>query len=338
MAAGRVDSPRVTHLVFATEILALRALNDRSALSSSSKVPNFSTLWPLEGRVFLAGPNPTREYSAADMQRTGRGAHVGGMIASALLVFTAAPFATSWAGDADDLIQRGVELRRKARDAEAFELFKRAHAIDPTPRSSAQMGLAEQALGIWTDAEVHITAALERADDPWIKKNHVVLSKSLDVVASHLGTLEIWGSPKGAEIAIDGKTVAVLPLTTPLRVTAGTVPVTVRAKDFLAVTRVLDVPARGTARERFDLTRASIPVVPVTSSQPGEGEHGRPLLSLRSDPVPAEESSHPVWKRWWFWSAVGVAVMAGGATAYLLTRSRSDCGAGQMCSTIGPSP
>src|SRR5262245_34030320 len=92
--------------------------------------------------------------------------------------------ARAQAGEADDLVKQGVEQRRQSHDQQALELFKRAYAIDPAPRTLAQIGFAEQALGVWADAETHLGAALARGDDAWIKKNQAVIRKSLDAVAA----------------------------------------------------------------------------------------------------------------------------------------------------------
>src|ERR1700755_329211 len=51
------------------------------------------------------------------------------------------------------LLHEGVSLRRQGRDEEALEVFRRAHAEAPTPRTSAQMALAAQAVGNWVEAE-----------------------------------------------------------------------------------------------------------------------------------------------------------------------------------------
>src|SRR3982751_2270792 len=72
------------------------------------------------------------------------------------------------ADDAEPLIRRGIELRRAGRDAEALEQFRQANQLAPSPRAAAQIGLAEQALGRWLDADGHLRAALAAPSDPWI--------------------------------------------------------------------------------------------------------------------------------------------------------------------------
>src|SRR5260370_22221284 len=97
------------------------------------------------------------------------------------------------ADDADDLIHKGIELRKQGKDQDALEAFRRANALSPTLRAQAQLGFAEQALGRWVDAYEHIEAALRGAGDPWIAKNRPVLEASLLTIRKHVGELEILG-------------------------------------------------------------------------------------------------------------------------------------------------
>ncbi len=62
------------------------------------------------------------------------------------------------AADESDLVERGIELRIQHRDDEALALFRRAYEATPKPRTRAQIGLAEQALGSWVSAEVDLSA------------------------------------------------------------------------------------------------------------------------------------------------------------------------------------
>ena len=90
---------------------------------------------------------------------------------------------------ADDLIVRGLELRRAAKPGEALELFQRAHALAPSPRTMGQIGLVEASLEHWLDAETHLTASLATPDDAWVKKNHGFLDQALGVSRGHIGEL-----------------------------------------------------------------------------------------------------------------------------------------------------
>jgi hypothetical protein len=52
-----------------------------------------------------------------------------------------------------EMVEKGVQLRREHRDAEALEQFRQADKLNPAPRIKAQIGLAEQALAQWVEAE-----------------------------------------------------------------------------------------------------------------------------------------------------------------------------------------
>src|SRR5687767_13732162 len=103
-------------------------------------------------------------------------------IVAALLL----PAAAAHAQGPEALIKRGVELRRQGEDQAALREFQRAHALAPTPRAAAQIGLAEQALERWTDAEAHLNEALRARNDPWIRKNRAVLEESLRTVRGRI--------------------------------------------------------------------------------------------------------------------------------------------------------
>jgi len=125
------------------------------------------------------------------------------------------------ADQADELIRRGVELRKNGQDAQALEAFRAAYQAQPTPRAQAQMGFAEQALGKWVDAERDVKAALENPKDPWIAKNTKTLRAALETVQQHLGNLQVLGSPRGARVKVDERDVGTVPFETPVRVKAG---------------------------------------------------------------------------------------------------------------------
>src|SRR5215471_3743382 len=80
------------------------------------------------------------------------------------------------AEDAEALVKRGVELRKKGHDREALAEFQKALAIRETPRVLAQIGLAEYALGLWLPAEEHLNGALHHPSDPWIQRNRAALT------------------------------------------------------------------------------------------------------------------------------------------------------------------
>src|SRR6476646_1428225 len=94
---------------------------------------------------------------------------------------------------AEQLIVRGLELRRAAKAGEALEMFQRAHALAPSPRTLGQMGLVETSLEHWLDAETHLTAALATPNETWARKNRGFLDQALKVCRRHIGELVVSG-------------------------------------------------------------------------------------------------------------------------------------------------
>jgi hypothetical protein len=159
----------------------------------------------------------------------------------------------------DDLVRQGVEARRRQDDAGALELFAKAYKLHASPRSAAQMGLAEIALGSWLEAETHLEEALAAGSDPWIRKNHKVLDESLARVLREVGRLDVLGGPAGAEIVIGGEVKGSLPLSTPIHVRTGEVRFELRAPGFQADVRTVHVIAGQLARETIRLAPLAPP-------------------------------------------------------------------------------
>ncbi len=175
--------------------------------------------------------------------------------------------AQAQARDAEALIDAGLERRARREDEAALALFQEAHALSPTARSLAQVGLAEQALGRWIDAEAHLTPALDAAD-PWIERNRAALRGAVEAVRAHLASVEVSVNVPGASVRINGHDVGSHPLPRPVRVVAGTVALEVRAEGYLAIVRAAHVDAGGLARERFELVRLPAPVTVQSPAPP----------------------------------------------------------------------
>jgi PEGA domain len=141
---------------------------------------------------------------------------------------------TAFAGDdkaADAMISRGLELRREGKSLDALEMFQRAHAIAPSPRTLGQLGLVESSVDHWAEAELHLTAALGNPQDPWVHKNHAPLDQALTLVKTHVGQIALTGPP-GATVLVAGKSVGSLPHPAPIRVSEGSAIVTAEMPGF----------------------------------------------------------------------------------------------------------
>jgi hypothetical protein len=242
------------------------------------------------------------------------------------------PVHAAWATDSpDDLAAEGIRLRRAGRDPEALPLFRRLLELKQTPKAHAQLGLCEQAVGLWVDAEEHLEQALRAVDDAWIAKNLAVLREALGVVQGRLGSIEVWGEPKGASVTVDDRTAGRLPMERPARATAGQHAIRVEAAGFLTVTRTVEVMARKLSREQVVLVPVAVATADVAAARP-PAETAEPVLTVRppveqkASPTTVDTGGDRFYTRWWFWTIVGAVVVAGGISAYLLTRG-ADCSA-----------
>ncbi len=141
--------------------------------------------------------------------------------------------------EVEALLQKGNDLRRSGDDQAALPVFARAHELAPGPRTAVQLGLVEQALGRWADADLHLTTGLRAKQDPWILRNRDTIEEALGRVKHHVGRVEITGEPVGAEVLIGGRRVGHVPLAEPVRVSAGTVDVELRAPGYRPTLRTL---------------------------------------------------------------------------------------------------
>jgi len=180
---------------------------------------------------------------------------------------------------ADELITRGLELRRQSKPDQALEMFQRAHALAPSPRTLGQMGLVEASLEHWIDAEAHLTASLATPDDPWVRKNRTFLDQALTVSRGHVGELVITG-PAGTDVAVDGRHVGTLPAVQPVKLVQGSAVVTANGAGFKDFSKTVAI--EGGAK-----TSLAIVLDPVEKRAAVALAAPVPLPASSSPPLPA---------------------------------------------------
>ncbi|MBL8678742.1 MAG: PEGA domain-containing protein [Myxococcales bacterium] len=157
------------------------------------------------------------------------------------------------ATQAEALVAQGIQLRRASQDQQALLLFRQAFALVPSPRTRAQIALAEQALGQWAQAEVDLRAALAEREDPWIQRNVEALDAALTAITAHLGSLEVTSSVAGATLWVNGREVGPLPLAAPARIETGTTQIEVRRSGYNTGRRTIEIEPGRSYRESFNL-------------------------------------------------------------------------------------
>jgi hypothetical protein len=167
---------------------------------------------------------------------------------------------------AESLVNQAVELRRNGDDEGALALLLKAYGLGHAPRATGQLGLCEQALGRWADAEVYLTETLKAEGDPWVKKNRRTLEDALAIVRAHVARIELQGEPEGAEVWVNGALAGRLPLASPVRVAAGEVEVELRAPGFVRETKTMRLEAGQYQRIVLHAGKPSVPAPPAPPS------------------------------------------------------------------------
>jgi hypothetical protein len=218
---------------------------------------------------------------------------------AATLITGAGAFAHAAEPTADELIARGLELRRELKPEQALELFQRAHAIAPSPRTLGQIGLVAASLEHWVDADHYLTGSLATPDDAWVRKNRAFLDQALRLSQSHIGELLITG-PAGTTVAVDGKPVGTLPDVPAVRHVEGNAAVTANGPGFKEFSKTVTIAAAAKVSMAIALDPAEPrPAVAIAAPAPSPAPVAPPA---------SEERRRPAWKTW---TATGL--VAGGA-------------------------
>lgn len=240
-----------------------------------------------------------------------------------VLSATGAAHAADPNSDAEELIRKGIQLRKNRDDAAAVREFQKAYDLSHSPRAAGQLGLAQQALGRWVDAERHVGEAMRATDDPWVARNRAALDQSLATIQDHLGRVEITGDPAGAEVLVNGRPVGKLPLAEAVRVSAGQVDIDLRAPGFVPVQRTLTIVGGQYQPVVIHLVREAAPAAARVPAAPQETSSADLPPSAPGTQSEADSESQPSNVRVALkWTAAGLAGagLATGVVGYLVYR------------------
>jgi hypothetical protein len=223
--------------------------------------------------------------------------------------------------DPSHLFREGVQFRKEGRDQEAYELFRWLVDFTRLPRAYAQLGLAEQALGQWLDADQDLKVALAAVDDPWIVRHRGDLEEAAAYVATHIGTIELTGTPC-AQLTVNGLAVGALPLERPLRLLAGTIILEARLPGHATLVRTLAVVPGKLAHEDLELPPLEqLVAAPVREAPGAERPGGTARVAAHVAPQKSPGDRPPL--RAWGWTLGGIAglSLAGGIIGLVIRES-----------------
>lgn len=242
----------------------------------------------------------------------------------ACLVVLARPAVAAAEPGTEALVEQGLALRRARRDDAALAAFEQAYQRDAKPMILAQIGLAEQALGRFFEAEQHLKQSLA-TNDAWIEQHRAALERALGVVAARLAWLEVAVSAANAELRLDDQ---VRPLSaSPFRLAAGPHTLEVRSPGGATLQRTVELAPGERRVYQLELAEPAAPL-PVTTLSPA------PVASALARPAPAplRPAAHRELRSWAYASATlaGVALLEAVA-ASLVRQSYIDDYNGPEC-------
>jgi tetratricopeptide (TPR) repeat protein len=189
---------------------------------------------------------------------------------------------------------------------DAREQFLRAHKIFPNARTLRALGKAEFELKSYADAVTHLQLALDSSVRPLTAQQRLETQVLLERAHRHLARYTFITAPPDAELTLDG-IAPPLDAQHSLLLSEGPYRLEVRAEGYVPLRRELQVT--GGINERLSLeltalaTELPAPVLPV------QEEHSE---------------AQPLRRKWWLWTGLAAVVVAGAATAVVLSMRKPE--------------
>ncbi len=102
-------------------------------------------------------------------------------------------------------VQDAVEAYTQQRYQEAFALFRKAHALQPSARTLRGLGLASFEIGRYADSMRYLTEALEDARAALTPAMRAEAERVLQTASAFVVRLHLELTPSDAELSVDGQ-------------------------------------------------------------------------------------------------------------------------------------
>ena len=264
--------------------------------------------------------------------------------------------------EAEALKAQGDEAMVSLRYADALDFYTRGYDLEKNPALLYNRARALEALTRFPDALDQLEAFAREAPDE-LKAKVPLLGELLVELRGKVSELSVAANVAGARVLVRDQAVGTTPLSSPLRLNAGTASIEVTADGYHPWKKQVALPGGGKLDIAAKLvTRATTGVLRVTSPVAGAlvlvdderigavpaevqvaaGPHRVLVQKQGYEPVRttavvsvggrremrvALDEIPPITARWWFWAGVGVVVAGGTAlTVALLTERSADSG------------
>lgn len=244
----------------------------------------------------------------------------GGVQAQADVARTGDDELSSSSDDYDDVLDHAMDAFDAHDYAQARVLFERAWALRPNARVLRGLGISALYLERFTLAKRELSQALVATAQPLTASQRQGVEELLTWMEQSLGTLRLELRPSDALVTLDDKPVAERELV----VKPGTHRFHVTAEGFTPEDTSVEIEAGQDKRIDLSLSRdpSSLSSPRVSAADLGVsafiGGAASTEPGAETDRGPANTDSGTVLQRWWFWTAVGVVIAGGAATAVVL--------------------
>ena len=211
---------------------------------------------------------------------------------------------------AQGLLSEGTTAYGHGDYATALDKFTAAYRIFPSPKLWFNIGQANRDLGRPVDAVEAFDRFLTDAEDA-PAETLAEARRSAAELKTKLGQIKVTCMTDGAEITVDGKQVGSAPLGNMIWTTPGRHQVAAQQVGFSPAIEDVTAVAGKAVVVNLDLR----PIDLRAANQPADGAP----VQLEGDPAGSAQPEHkPLYRRAWFWVAIGAAVAAGATVAVIL--------------------
>ncbi len=265
---------------------------------------------------------------------------------------------------AAELKKQGDDAMKGLKYEEAVAAYTKAYEINEDPAMLYNRGRALQGLGRFPEALQEFESFKEKAS-PALRARVPALDGLISEVRSKITTVTFKSNVDGARVIVRDKVIGTIPMSHAVKLNAGSAVVQVEADGFNTFEKKIDfkggesmdIDAQLVAKTNIGLLIIRSPVggakvslngkpvgnVPVEKKLPG-GTHR--IVVERDGYVSAEttavvvagqrkvvnialEPVKPVYKQWWFWTGIGVAI-AGGVAISIAATTEAPPGNGDL--------
>ncbi len=248
-------------------------------------------------------------------------------LAAAMIVALVAPHAAAQTpgdkGKATKLVREAAQLYQEGERLAAVRKFEQAYKVYPSAAILYNLGTAYRGVGRNALAHRTLSKFLRVAKKVSAKRKGAV-QQTLRDIESVVGRFWIVVAAKGLRVLVDGDVVGVSPLADPVAVPPGVHQITLEknGKELAKKTIAAGTGARVEVKFFAIATATKLPATDTGTKTDTKTGVPTPKDAARrvTDPDPLttttkKSESKPIFAKWWFWTAVGAAVLAGTAVA-----------------------